>query len=263
MEKSSCHNLPGSTPQVQVNGVTELEENIRSASHRPIIGPALEELGGHPQSPQSILRRSLKVPARGDTLLLGFKIPPTLASAGVSKEQWHMFTKEIKNLIDPHQKREWAVYLTLGFGIVLNPVTLVPVTYLVRERHKDRDRRSFDDKKSNGELKQCTDRWNLAYFEPLGLHAVVDAPDSSLVPSGDSGDANHVDVASTKLFKYHQKLGIVSHPELDHKVSLRKETVYKAREPRDRAIAAKKFSIMVWPLSSIPPETRKLQDPNI
>ena len=263
MEETSCYILPKSTPQAQVNGVAESEEAIGSASPRPIIDSAIESPSAQAQGSLNILRRSLQVPARGETLLLGFKIPALLTSAGVSKEQWHIFTKEVRDLIDPHWKREWAVYLTLGFGMMLNPGTFVPLTYLIRARQKERDRRRFDDMDADGELKQLTSRWNLVYFEPLGLHVKVDAPNSPLLPRPGSGSTTDMDVASTKLFRYHQKLGAADHAELDHKVNWRKETRYRAKEPKERAIAAKRFSIMVWPLSLIPLETRTPQQPQV
>ena len=261
MEKSSYPGLPGSTPQPQVNGVTGPGEAIGSVSPRPIIDSAPDGLLGQTQGRRSIVQRRLQVPARSQTLLLGFKIPPFLITAGVTKEQWHTFTKEILDLINPHRKRQGTLYVALGFGLMLSPVAIAPITYLIRARHEERDRRRFDDMDSNGELKKITDRWNLAYFEPLGFHVKVDAPNSLLLPYPGCGNTADVDVASSKIFKYHQKLGLVGQPELDHRVNLRKERKYKAREREDQAIAAKRFSIVVWPLFLIPPEARILQQP--
>ena len=88
------------------------------------------------------------------------------------------------------------------------------------------------------------DRWNNDYFHPLGLHVRIEPPGV--------GNMDGMDVASTKLFRYQQKLGTLSPaPGVASKQgNSKKEYRYESREGRDRMKAAHKGRIIVLPFKS-------------
>ena len=91
------------------------------------------------------------------------------------------------------------------------------------------------------------DRWNDDYFHPLGLHIRVEPPDI--------GKTDSMDVASSKLFKYQQKMGTVSPaPGVASKQGDKKEYKYQSKEGRYRLKAIRKCRIIVLPFKpALPP----------
>ena len=88
------------------------------------------------------------------------------------------------------------------------------------------------------------DRWNNDYFHSLGLHVRIEPPGV--------GKMDGMDVASTKLFRYQQKMGTRSPaPGVASKQGDKKEYKYQYREGRDRMKAAHKGRIIVLPFKSV------------
>ena len=67
---------------------------------------------------------------------------------------------------------------------------------------KHREHENFEQAYRGGALKTFENRWNNTYFHALGLHVHI-------VPPG-IGQLDGMDVASSKLYKYQQKVGISS-----------------------------------------------------
>lgn len=91
-----------------------------------------------------------------------------------------------------------------------------------------------------GLFKMFEDCWNEDYFHPLGLHVRIEPPGI--------GRMDGMDVASSKLFKYQQKMGRSSRrpgtasPQADGK-----ECRYQVKEGRHRMKAAQKGRIILMP----------------
>ena len=92
------------------------------------------------------------------------------------------------------------------------------------------------------------DRWNYTYFHPLGLHVQV-------MPPG-IGQMDDMDVASSKLYKYQQKMGTSSPaPGVASIGGDEKEYRYQYKEGRHRMKVAGKSRIVVLPYT-LPVQTR-------
>lgn len=93
------------------------------------------------------------------------------------------------------------------------------------------------------------DRWNDAYFHPLGLHVQIVFPGV--------GQMDSMDVASSKLYKYQQKKGISSHaPGVASVGGKKKEYKYQVKEGRHRMKATGKGRIIVMPYEALPVQPR-------
>ena len=105
---------------------------------------------------------------------------------------------------------------------------------------KHREHANFLKAYRGGVLKTFEERWNDAYFHQLGLHVQV-------VPPG-IGQMNGMDVASSKLYKYQQKVGTSSPaPGVASVGGDKKEYKYQYKEGRHRMKATGKGRIIVLP----------------
>ena len=211
----------------------------------PITSPYLSST---PQTPntQCGLQRSLQIPTKRTTITSGFKLPPKLASCGVSREQWYAFQCDIRehaSLSGGQWVRNigfsWLVGTVAGvFVLGAGLLVAVPTSYIYRSR---RERTNFMAAQSSGLLQEGLDRWNTQYFEHLGLHVAVEMPAS--------GDMHGADVSSTKLFRYQQKKGFESERAGTATVTVRrKELRYQEKEGRQRLKAARRGRIVIVPL---------------
>ena len=99
-----------------------------------------------------------------------------------------------------------------------------------------------------GVLKTFEERWNNTYFHPLGLHVQI-------MPPG-IGQMDGMDVASSKLYKYQQKMGTSSPaPGVASTGGDKKEYRYQYKEGRHRMKATGKGRIIVLPYT-LPEQTR-------
>lgn len=109
---------------------------------------------------------------------------------------------------------------------------------------KHREHRNFDLAYRGGILKSFEERWNDAYFHPLGLHVRV-------VPPG-IGQMDGMDVASSKLYKYQQKMGTSSPvPGVASNGGDKKEYRYQFKEGRHRMKVTGKGRIIVMPYKAV------------
>ncbi len=114
--------------------------------------------------------------------------------------------------------------------------------------HKHREHENFTRAYNTGQLKMLADRWNWQYFHALGLHVRIEPPGV--------GRMDGMDVSSTKLFRYQQKMGR-SAPAAGAVADQwdEKEYRYQAREDHYRMKAARKGRIVFLPfkVASSPP----------
>lgn len=111
---------------------------------------------------------------------------------------------------------------------------------------KKREHENFKLAYQGGAMKVFEDRWNKDYFHPLGLHIRIEPPGI--------GDMDGMDVASSKLFRYQQKMGTSSPaPGVASKQADEKEYKYQLKEGRYRMKAARKGRIIVLPFSTVKP----------
>ena len=109
---------------------------------------------------------------------------------------------------------------------------------------KHREHKNFELAYRVGNLKVFEDRWNHDYFHPLGLHVRIEPPGV--------GRMDGMDVASSKLFRYQQKMGTSSPaPGVASIQADKKEYKYQFKEGRYRMKAAQKGRIVVLPLDMV------------
>ena len=117
---------------------------------------------------------------------------------------------------------------------------------------KQKQHENFHLAYEGGAMKVLEDRWNKDYFHPLGLHVRIEPPGI--------GKMDGMDVASSKLFKYQQKMGTSSPaPGVASKQGDKKEYKYQSKEGRYRMKAVRKGRIIVLPYNtgnSMPSQSR-------
>lgn len=245
---------PPPTPTRRVNFAHDLEAEDNPTTDVPSHHAALELVRSVVDPPTRTfipqplgLRRGLQVPSRWGVITWGFKLPPLLASAGVTKVQWKLFTHELKSHARMSGKQVATfVAVNVAYGVLFNFVTTpfvaaIPSTILGYRWQKKTEHENFEAAQSTGILDMFMQRWNQNYFESLGLHVAVALPDM--------GRMEDMDVSSTKLFKYQQKVGsasITAGTASTH--TFPKEFRYQRREGHQRVKAAQKARIIVMPL---------------
>ena len=106
------------------------------------------------------------------------------------------------------------------------------------QKHKEHE--NFLLAYQGGAMRVFEDRWNNDYFHALGLHIRIEPPGC--------GRMDGMDVASSKLFRYQQKMGTSSPaPGVASEQGDKKEYKYQSREGRYRMKAACKARIIVLP----------------
>ena len=96
----------------------------------------------------------------------------------------------------------------------------------------------------SGVLKMFEERWNDAYFHPLGLHVRVEPPNI--------GRMDGMDVSSSKLYKYQQKMGTSSPaPGIASIGGDKKEYKYQTKEGRRRMKSLRKGRIVFLPYEAV------------
>lgn len=230
---------------LQKSGPTKQKRHVSFIYDTPesIITPATETSIVPRRKPG--LKRGLQIPSRMGTITSGFKLPPLLQAQGVSKREWRVFTMELKSYATMHGKQlvNFAG-ISIGYGVlgvfIAPHLGVIPAGIMSHKWAKKTEKNNFIAAHTNGAFEPFTKRWNETYFEPLGLHVMIAIPGN--------GGMEDMDVASTKLFQYQQKLGIpttrtgmVSHGGSP------KEAKYRLKEGHQRAKAAQRARIIFLP----------------
>ena len=210
-----------------------IREEIREVS--PIV-PHNNEPG---HATESILTRGLQVPSKFQTVTSGFKYPQLLASCNVSKEQWSVFTSEVKSLakLDGSQ---WLTTIGAGAGtwlvggLLIGWLALIPAAVVGQKMRKNREHDNLLAAAEGGLLATCVRRWNTTYFNSRGLTIRIDLP-------GQTSDMAEMDISTSKKFK--RQLNGEPAP------SVKKQARCERRELRSRTKAAKKGRIVIIPLN--------------
>ncbi|CAF9921630.1 hypothetical protein IMSHALPRED_005224 [Imshaugia aleurites] len=176
------------------------------------------------------LRRGLQIPSRIGAITWGFKLPEVLAEQGVTKRQWKVFSRELRAFA--------SMSMLQWMGIIALHVTTSP-SFGYR-MHKQSEHKNFHLAYQDGSIKTFEDRWNNDYFHELGLEVRIE-------PS-EMGTLDGMDVASSKLFKYQQKMGTSSPaPGVASTEEDEKEKSYQAKERHHRETALHRSRIVVLP----------------
>ncbi|MCJ1365368.1 hypothetical protein MMC16_004489 [Acarospora aff. strigata] len=208
-------------------------EEVREIS--PIV--PLDNEPGH--APESVLTRGLQVPSKFQTVTSGFKYPQLLASCNVSKEQWSVFTNEVKSLakLDGTQ---WLTTIGAGAGtwlvggLLIGWLALVPAAVVGHKMRKHREHDNLLAAAEGGLLATCVQRWNTNYFNSRGLAIRIDLP-------GQASDMSEMDLSTSRKFK--RQLNGKTAP------SEKKQQRSERRDQRSRTKAAKKGRIVIIPLN--------------
>lgn len=124
-------------------------------------------------------------------------------------------------------------------------INLKPAAVASWQMQKQREHKNFILAYQHGLFKLFEDRWNEAYFHALGLHVRIEPP-------GIGKTMDYMDVASSKLFRYQQKMGITSRSQgVTSEQPNKKECRYQIREGRYRMKAAQKGRIVVLPYRKV------------
>ncbi len=209
-------------------------ENARDMS--PII-PHNNEPG---HAPESVLTRGLQVPSKFQTVTSGFKYPELLAACNVSKEQWAVFTNEVKSLakLDGSQ---WLTTIGAGAGtwlvggLLIGWLALIPAAVVGQKMRKNREHDNLLAAAEGGLLATCVQRWNTNYFNSRGLTIRIDLP-------GQASDMGEMDLSNSRKFKRQLTGGQSPSSE-------KKQARSEKKEQKTRARAAKKGRIVIIPLN--------------
>ena len=106
------------------------------------------------------------------------------------------------------------------------------------QKHKEHE--NFVLAYQRGLFKMFEDRWNKNYFHGLGLHVRIEPPGI--------GRMDGMDIASSKLFRYQQKMGTSSPAAgFASEQADKKECKYEVKEGRYRMKAVRKGRIILLP----------------
>ena len=244
-------------PMAQTDGISDAVAASPFQQADPAPSSQINALG---YRESTRLRKGLQVPTRGSMVTTGFKLPPTLMKAGITKDQWKLFSHEIKKGAELDGKQ---VTLVLGgsfgwmiLGVMFSPVLFWTLGAVVEYQYgKEKQMENFTQSYNNGVLQTCCQKWNLKYFEALSLHAHVEMPNY--------GRMEDTDVSNTKLFKFREKHGVVagadgSVVDNGNPVMGTRESKYYNKETRGKAKAARKVRIVILPLNMVPQQEHTL-----
>ena len=131
-----------------------------------------------------VLERGLQIPTRFSTTALGFRYPPILEHAGISKREFRQFTKELKGLVGL-SKTQWlacvccsCTFTVSGIlpSLVLGPAAFSPATVIGYKMAQRKRRRNLGAAQDSGNVEQVVSRWNRTFFKKRGLVCRVDLP---------------------------------------------------------------------------------------
>lgn len=194
----------------------------------------------------SVLSRGLQVPSRTRYASSGFAFPVILEHAGVSKEMWSEFTREISSHASM-SRGQWLMAIGGGASIgfvcagVFGPLGLLPAALVGHKVRDEKEHLNFATAKHNGAMVACLKRWNDGYFSPRGLLIRIDLP-------GETEDMEVMDVSTSKLFKRYPA-GLM---ELQGPLVPRKDSKLLHKDVKARRKATTKGRIVITPFKVMP-----------
>ncbi|KAI4133938.1 MAG: hypothetical protein LQ347_001945 [Umbilicaria vellea] len=196
--------------------------------------------------PASVLSRGLQVPSRTRYASSGFTFPIILEDAGVSREMWTEFTKEISSHASL-SGGQWLTAIGGGAGIgfvsmwVFGPLGLLPAALVGHKVRGEKEHLNFAAAKHDGAIVACLKRWNESYFSPKGLSVRIDLP-------GETEDMELMDVSTSKLFKQYPT-GLL---DSQGPVGARKDSKLLYKDVKARKKAESRGRIVITPLNAMP-----------
>lgn len=197
-------------------------------------------------APAGVLFRGLQVPSRTRNASSGFAFPVILEQAGVSRDMWTEFTKEVSS----HASLSGGQWLTAigggaGIGFVsmwaFGPLGLLPAALLGHKVRGEKEHLNLAAAKTNGAIVACLKRWNDGYFSPKGLAVRIDLP-------GEAEDMEVMDVSTSELFKRYPTGPL--EPQGPLVGSTNSRLLHKDMKARKKATA--RGRIVITPLDGMP-----------
>ena len=230
----------------------ELQHNFSSDSDS-IVAPTPDSPG---YARESALLRGLQVPAKSSHVSSGFKYPPILARADVSKESWSAFTQELSQHANMTPS-QWLTTIGGALGalavgnMMIGFLGVIPSVVVGHKMRKHREGLNLKAAVQSGALMTCVKRWNEDYFKSKGLVVRVDIP-------GEVSDKEVMDIMTSKLFQHQSNQ---DDPSIRRRHSDQKQLKYQKKEARMRMKAALKGRIVIIPLDE--PNIRTLDPERI
>ncbi|KAI9787997.1 MAG: hypothetical protein M1816_007301 [Peltula sp. TS41687] len=159
-------------------------------------------LGGQ-NVPATVLSRGLQVPSVSRFASSGFPYPDILASYGISRVDWALFTSEITQAAQM-KAGDWALAIGGGAGtflvagMVIAWWGVIPAYFVGRSIHRKREKENLARARDTGLLEQKLLKWNQDYFAPKGVLIRLDLP-------GESHGIGNMDVHTEKCSHCCQK----------------------------------------------------------
>ncbi|KAA6412424.1 MAG: hypothetical protein FRX48_03414 [Lasallia pustulata] len=194
----------------------------------------------------SVLSRGLQVPSRTRYVSSGFAFPVILEQAGVSKQMWTEFTKEVSSHASL-SRGQWLTAIGGGAGIgfvslwAFGPLGLLPAAFVGHKVRDEKEHLNFAAAKQNGAIVECLKRWNDSYFSPKGFSIRIDLP-------GEAEDMDAMDISTSKLSKQSHSGHMESQGPLLAKIDSR----LLRRDVKARRKATTKGRIVIIPLKTVP-----------
>ncbi|KAL9122116.1 MAG: hypothetical protein Q9187_001325 [Circinaria calcarea] len=230
----------------EVKGKTELLNYAAAmGSDDDSVVPPTADSPGYAR--ESVLLRGLQVPTKHSNAASGFKYPSVLHRAGVTKQSWMAFTREIRQY-SRMSKSQWFTTVGVSAGtavfgsMMIGLVSVFPAAAIAHKMRRNREELNFITAELSGALDHCVKRWNDNYFKAKGLVVRVDVP-------GDCGDLNDMDVSTSKLFKLRQADGRNPSPA-DKPRGITESTKDLLEDGRARMKASLRGRIVIIPLDS-------------
>lgn len=216
------------------------EKNVTIREEIRELSPIMPDNNESGHATESVLTRGLQVPSKFQTVTSGFKYPRLLAACNVSKEQWSVFTSEVKSLAKMDGS-QWLTTIGAGAGtwlvggLLIGWLAFIPAAVIGQKMRKHREHDNLLAAAEGGLLATCVQRWNTTYFNSRGLSIRIDLP-------GQASDMSEMDLSTSKKFKR----------QLNSKMAPteRKQARCERKELRSRTKAAKKGRIVIIPLNA-------------
>ena len=244
---------------------TDVISPVQDAQEQSETEEALQDNQYHSRSTTGVtpddpvLERGLQIPTRFSTVALGFRYPPILEQAGISKQEFRQFTKELKGLVGL-SKTQWLACIccscTLAIGgflpfIIFGPLAYTPASIVGYKMAQRKRRRNMGAAQDSGNIEQVVYRWNKAFFQKRGLVCRVDLPRQA-------DDMAGMDLATSALFKHQLKTGevsstpgtLVSGQNRDVHKEEKKLRRLQRREGRYRQKSSQRMRIVLAPVGS-------------
>lgn len=170
-----------------VDGDSHAHRDIFPADFNPTTTPqsfpAGSSVGGQ-NVPASMLSRGLQVPSFSRFTSSGFPYPDILASYGITRVDWALFTSEITQAAQM-KAGDWALAIGGGAGtflvagMVIAWWGVIPAYFVGRSIHRKREKENLAKARNTGDLEEKLLKWNQDFFAPKGILIRLDLPGES------------------------------------------------------------------------------------